>query len=262
MTRKLMAVMAALALVLAACGDDDVAVEVGDLELVTAGTLTVCTDVPYPPMEFEDPDAPGGYTGFDIELVRAMSNELDLELVVATPGWESIESGIAMATGICDLAAASITILPERAENIAFSDAYFSGDQSLLVKRDSGITSLDDLVGHGLAVQSATTGAHWAEENAPEGVEIVAFEDAAAPYLALEAGQVGGVLTDIVGNQGVADEDPTVVVAEVYPTDEEYGLGLPVEGAEALLDAINSLLAQFRADGTYDQIYEDWFPSA
>ena len=52
------------------CDDD------GDsaLGLVSSGTLTVCTDVPYPPMEFEDPDAEGGFTGFDIELMRAIAD--------------------------------------------------------------------------------------------------------------------------------------------------------------------------------------------
>ena len=63
-------------------GDDD-----GDsaLGLVSSGTLTVCTDVPYPPMEFEDPDAEGGFTGFDIELMRAIADDLGLGLAVATP---------------------------------------------------------------------------------------------------------------------------------------------------------------------------------
>ena len=120
-------------------GDDD-----GDsaLGLVSSGTLTVCTDVPYPPMEFEDPDAEGGFTGFDIELMRAIADDLGLGLAVATPGWDAITSGLANEAGDCDISAASITITAEREENIDFSEPYFEGKQSLLVSDDSSASTL------------------------------------------------------------------------------------------------------------------------
>ena len=110
-------------------------VSLGDATTIAEGSLTVCTDAPYPPMEFEDPDAEGGYSGFDIELVRAMAGVLDLGLVVVNPGFDPITSGAVFAAGDCDLAAASITITDEREENIDFTDPYFQADQSLLVKK-------------------------------------------------------------------------------------------------------------------------------
>lgn len=271
---RLVAMLAALALVLAACGDDTEAgdgsddtgdagttVAAEDLGLVAEGTLTVCTDVPYPPMEFEDPDAESGYNGFDIELIGAIAEDLGLGLAVATPGFDAITSGLAMESGDCDISAASITITEEREEGVDFSEPYFSADQSLLVKADSGITGLDGLSGLGLAVQSGTTGAVYAEEHAEEfGYEVISFEDAAGPYLALDSGDVAGVMTDIVGNQGVADEDDTVTVVETFTTDEQYGFAVKEEGSEALLEAVNASLAKLQDDGTYDQIHANWFP--
>ena len=102
---QLLALLLTLGLFAAACGDDDGAGS--DLDLVSAGTLTVCTDVPYPPMEFEDPDAEGGFTGFDIELMRAIAADLGLGLAVVTPGWDAITSGLATEAGDCDISAAS-----------------------------------------------------------------------------------------------------------------------------------------------------------
>lgn len=110
-------------------------VSLGDATTISAGTLTVCTDAPYPPMEFEDADAEGGFTGFDIELVRAMAGALDLELSVTNSGFDPITSGSAFAAGDCDLAAASITITEEREQSVDFTDPYFQADQSLLVKK-------------------------------------------------------------------------------------------------------------------------------
>ncbi len=233
-------------------------VDVAELGLVNDGTLTVCTDVPFPPMEFEDPDTETGYNGFDIELMGAIAADLGLGIEIATPGWDAITSGLAMEAGNCDISAASITITEEREENVDFSDSYFTAEQSLLVAADSGIDSIDGVTS--LAVQSGTTGAIWAEENAPESVSIVSFEDAGALYLALEAGEADGVVTDLVGNQGYVDDNPDVaVVVDTYETDEQYGLAVKEEGSEALLEAVNASLQTLRDGGDYDTIFGNWF---
>lgn len=261
--KKLMrsiAVLAVLALGLAACGDGDGEADTSDLELITPGTLTVCTDTPYAPMEFQDPDAPGGYTGFDIELMRAIATDLGLEMTVAEPGFDAITSGLAFEAGECDVAAASITITPERAEVIDFTDPYFVAEQSLLVREDSGITGLADAVGQEIAVQTGTTGHFYLRDEGPEGVILVEFPDADGPLLALEAGDVVGFMTDLVANQDYADNNPGFVVVETFPTEEEYGLA--TQNTPNLLAALNATLAKFRDDGTYEEIFADWFPGA
>ncbi len=256
----LVAVMAALALVVAAWGDDAGSgdgADTANLELVTAGTLTVCTDVPFPPMEFEDSNSDLGFGGFDIALMAAVAEDLGLEATVSTPGWDAITGGLAFENDDCDVAAASITITEEREENIDFSEPYFNSEQALLVKKDSGITGWADMQGKTVAAQSGTTGEFWAQDNG-DGVEIVSFEDAAAPYLALDSGDADAVIFDLVSQQAVADEDDTVQVVESFDTGEEYGLA--TKDSPNLLAAINSTLAKFRDDGTYDEIYGEYFP--
>ena len=255
-TTKMIVALVVAALAAVACGDDDA--DSSDFGLVSADTLTICTDVPYPPMEFEDSSTASGYSGFDIELMEAIAGNLGLTLAVSTPGWDAITSGLAMEAGDCDLSAASITITPEREENIDFSDSYFSGDQSLLVSAGSGIATASD-AGR-IAVQSGTTGEIYAQENLNN--ELLAFEDAGALYLALEAGEVDGVITDLVGNQGYVDDNPGVAeVVQTWQTDEFYGFAVKEEGSEALLEAVNTSLGRLRNDGTYDDIYDKWFSS-
>lgn len=257
---RLVAVLAAMALVLAACGDDGDAggdVDVESLELVAADTLTVCTDTPYPPMEFQDESAEGGYTGFDIELMRAIAGDLGLTMTVAEPGWDAITGGLAFESGECDVAAASITITDERAEVIDFTEPYFTAEQSLLVRTDSGISSLEEMVGKDLAVQTGTTGHFYVRDEGPEGIIIVEFPDADGPYLALESGDVEGFMTDLVATQDYVDNNEGWAVVETFATDEVYGLA--TKDAPNLLAAINATLAEFRSDGTYDQIFGEWF---
>lgn len=251
---RLVAISAALALVLAACGGDGGS---GEFDLITEDVLTVCTDSPYSPMEFEED---GEFTGFDIELMRAIADELGLSgIEVINSGFEPITSGVAMQTGQCDIAAASITITDEREENIDFTDGYFTADQSLLVADDAGVSSLADFSGMSLAVQTGTTGETYAEENAPDDTEIVSFENPGDVFTALEAGNVQGVLQDIVPNADYALNNEGFSLAETYQTDEEYGFAVEEEGADALVEAVNEALATLRDNGTYDDIYSDWF---
>ncbi len=251
----LIGLLVALALVGAACGDSD-SVDTDTFGLVSSGTLTVCTDSPYPPMEFEDAD--GNFTGFDIELMRAIADDLGLETRVINSGFDPITSGLAMESGECDIAAASITITDEREENIDFSDQYFSGDQSLLIKSDGGMDTLASFAGEKLGVQTGTTGEIYANENAPDA-DIISYEGPGDLIVALAAGEVDGVLQDIVVNGDAAFNDDGLTIAEIYPTNEFYGLAVQEDGKETLLTAVNASLAKLRDDGTYDDIFNDFF---
>ncbi|HEX6197549.1 MAG TPA: ABC transporter substrate-binding protein [Jiangellaceae bacterium] len=261
---------AGLAFALTACGDDNgdddsTGGENGDeasaedLNLISEGTLTVCSDLPYAVFEFEDPDAPSGYSGFDIDLMQEMADRLDLELEVIVTSFDAIESGTAMAADQCDLAASAMTITEERAENIAFSDPYFETGQSLLVPTDGEATSLEDFGGLSLGVQAATTGEDYAEENAPEDTEIVGMPDDPTLRQAIEAGSIQGILQDFDTNLTITDELEGYEIAEVYETGEEYGFGMKPEGKEALLEQVNTLLGEMREDGTYDEIHSEYF---
>ncbi|MFW2340182.1 MAG: transporter substrate-binding domain-containing protein [Acidimicrobiia bacterium] len=242
----------ALSLVVAACGGTDT----GEFDLVQEGKILVCSDIPYPPFEFEEGDS---YTGFDVELMDAIGDELGLDVEFIDSGFESITAGTAMVGGECDIAASAITIRADREENIDFSDPYFDADQSLMVKADSDITSLSDFAGKRLGVQSGTTGEGYAEENKPADAVLVGFAESGQLFLALEAGDIEGILQDLPVNAERLVTDDSLTIVETYPTDEKYGLAVKEEGKEALLEAVNEALATIRDNGTYDDIYDKWF---
>ena len=271
---RALALTAALALTLAACGGEEAvedttddtteaaADDAADLDLVAADTLTVCSEVPYEPFEFEDPDAPSGYSGFDIDLMQEIADRNDLELVVVNTGFEGLTSGAEMAAGTCDVAASAITITEERAANVDFTEPYYSAIQSLLVPVDADIASIDDLVeGVTVGVQSGTTGAAYAEENVP-GAEIRSYEGGGELFTALEAGQIEAILQDEPVNANRADQDDNVEVVETYDTGEDYGFALEQGRDDALLALINDTLAEMRADSSYDELFDRYFGEA
>lgn len=259
LSRPVAAVAIAVLPLLAACGSDsDPGTDAAGPDLVTSGTLTICTDAPYKPFEYPDPSAESGYTGFDMEIIDAIAANLDLGVEVKDLGFDGLQSGASLAAGQCDLVASAMTITEEREANLDFSEAYYDSKQSLLAPTSAGVTSLDDLVGQKLGVQQGTTGADYAKDNVPDGVELVAYPSDAELYAAVESGGVAAVLQDLPVNLAHTD-DGAFEIVEQYDTGEQYGFAVKEEGSEELLETINEQLADLRADGTYDEIYGRYF---
>lgn len=263
------AVAFAAALTLTACGGGGSAEESSseggepagggaELELVADGALTVCSDIPYPPFEFEDADSPSGYSGFDMDLMAAIAEGLELELAVQDVSFDALQSGTVLVAGQCDLGASAMTITPEREENLDFSEPYYDSLQSLLVPADSGITSLAEFTGT-LGVQQGTTGQRYAQENAPDGVTLLEFPSDGELWPALQGGTIGGILQDLPVNVEHAKADSTYVLVEEFDTDESYGFAFAKGEKPNLLAAVNEQLQSMRDDGSYDELYNTYF---
>ncbi|MCC9144789.1 MULTISPECIES: basic amino acid ABC transporter substrate-binding protein [unclassified Arthrobacter] len=244
------------ALSLTACGGDDAGASddsANGFDLVSEGTLTVCSDIPFVPFEYEEN---GEYTGFDMDLVKEIATGLDLELAVQDVGFEGIASGTVLAAGQCDLEASAITITPEREEAMGFADPYYDSLQSLLVPADSDIKTIADLSGKKLGVQQGTTGEAYARENAPDA-EIVSFPSDGELFPAIQSGNVDAVLQDLPVNIGHT-EDGDFTIAEEYETDESYGFAMDKDNTE-LISAVNEQLTEMRDNGKYQEIYDKYF---
>ena len=230
-----------------------------DFGLITAGTLTICSDVPYPPFEIEDPSTDLGYSGFDIDLLSAIAEQLDLKLSVQDVGFDALQSGTTLVAGTCDLGASAMTITEERQANIDFSDPYYDSLQSLLVRADSGITAIGDLAGKTVGVQQGTTGENYTTENSPEGTEIVSYPSDGELWPAIQAGQIDAILQDQPVNVEHERADSTYVIVEEYDTDEQYGFAFAKGEKTELREAINAALQELRDNGTYQEIYDSYF---
>lgn len=272
---RLLAVVLPVALLAAACGDDDATVGSGStttggaatsttlalpagVELVAGGKLTVCSDAPYPPFEFQE-EGTKEWTGFDMDLLRAIAANYGLDLDVVVSPFDGI--WLRPKAGDCDLVGSAMSIKPERTKNAIFTDPYFDADQSLLVRAADAETlaSLDDLAGKKIGVQSGTTGKDYAEAHKPAGAEIKSFDKALALFLALESGDIDAILQDFPVNLDRAGKDDKFAVSAEFPTGEQYGFAVR---NEALRDAVNSQLAAVRANGTYEEIFQKYFPGA
>ncbi|HEX2096778.1 MAG TPA: basic amino acid ABC transporter substrate-binding protein [Solirubrobacterales bacterium] len=251
----LLALAAAIVLAFAAasCGDDND--DGGGTGGGGGGTLSVGSDIPYPP--FEQGKAPN-YTGFDIELVEAIGERIDRTPQFQDTSFDTIFRDLAQ--GKFELVASATTITPEREENVDFTDPYYLSEQALLVKEGSNLKSVEELEGATVGVQQGTTGQEFSEEETG-AAEVRPFPEGPDAVNALNAGTVDAVVIDLPVAEDAVSKQGGVEIATSIPTDEQYGF-VVAEGEEALLSELNEALAEIKDDGTYAEIYEKWFKRA
>ncbi|GAA2020617.1 MULTISPECIES: transporter substrate-binding domain-containing protein [Nocardioides] len=252
-----LALAGALGLTATACATETTTTESG-VQVVSEGELTVCTSLPYKPFEYRQGDE---VVGFDMDLMQRVAEANDLDLSVEVTGFEGIQSGQALNSGTCDVAAAGMTITPEREEAVDFSEPYFDATQALLTT-DESIDSLEALDGMTLGVMSGTTGELYAEDNAPEGVEIKSFEDLGLQTRAVQGGQVDAIIQDNGPLLDLAKENDDLFVTAEFDTGESYGFAVRKDQNDPLLESIDTVVSDARDDGSYDEIYEKWFGQA
>jgi ABC-type amino acid transport substrate-binding protein len=246
------AVLLATAVLAVGCGgDDDEEPTGGALQTISEGKLTVGSDIPYAPFEFgRAPD----YKGFDVELVREIGTRLGLDVEFVKTPFDTIFRNLAQ--GKFDLVASSTTITEERKRTVDFSDPYFAADQSLMVKKGSGIATVEDLKGEVIGAQLGTTGADYAKEKVDaESVRTYDLIDDA--FKALQTGQIAGVINDCPISKYAERSKPDLEVVQAIATGENYGLAFAKDSDE-LREAVNRRIAEIKRDGTYDRIFRKW----
>ncbi|MCL1840294.1 MAG: ABC transporter substrate-binding protein [Propionibacteriaceae bacterium] len=232
-----------------------------NVQLVKPGTLTVCTNPPFKPMEYDD--STGQTVGFDIDLMQLVADKLGAQMSVLETDFSQITSGAVFAARQCDIGASAITITDARKKAVLFSTPYFAATQALVVKTDSGINDLSGMKGKTVAVQTDTTGNDYANSHAStDGYQVKVFDDAGTALNSILAGSADGCLIDrAIAYSFVADNPTTKVVTE-FQTGEQYGFDVSLDNT-ALINVVNQVLTTANTDGTYLSLYKKWIdPSA
>ena len=249
-----LATLLSTALVAAGCGgggEKKTTTPAGTFKTKTSGTLTVGSDIPYPPFEFGR--APN-YKGLDVDVVGDIARQLGLKAKFVKTPFSTIFRDLAQ--GKFDMVASATTITAERKKEVDFSDPYFPADQSMMVKKGSPLKTVADLKGKVLGAQLGTTGADYARKNL--GAKTVRTYDLVDDaFNALEAGQVEAVINDCPVSKYAERAHKDLAVGRAIPTHELYGFVFP-KSSDSLRAAINKGLAEIKKNGTLSATTRKW----
>ena len=212
----------------------------------SSGKIIMATNAAFPPYEYVEGEK---IIGIDPEIAELIAADLGKELVIEDMAFDSIIA--AVQSGKADIAMAGLTITEDRKQNINFSDPYTEAAQVIVVKRDSSVSSPDDLEGKNIGVQIGTTGDIYAEDI--EGANIERYSKYFEAINALLQDKIDAVIVDREPGKVFVNENPDLIMIDKEFTLEEYAIGVGKEN-EKLLEDINASLKKLQESGKIDEI--------
>ena len=221
--------------------------------------LRVGTEPTFAPFEFLDTKTKD-YTGFDMDLVRAVGQKAGYDVEILNMGFDALIP--ALMTGTVDVVAAGVSITPDRLKRVDFTTPYYTSGVSMLIQKSDAekYKTLDDLKGQRIAVQIGTTGADKAKDI--EGAKVSSFNTTSEAFMDLLSHNSAAVVLDrpVLGyylkNQPKAAK--VLTIPPFIADAEEFGFCVK-KGNTVLLEKLNKAYAELKAEGELDKIYKKWF---
>ncbi|QWF22044.1 ABC transporter substrate-binding protein [Nocardioides sp. LMS-CY] len=236
---------------------------IDSLPLKTAGQLTIGTDSPAYDPWFANNDPSNG-EGFESAVAYAVAEQLGFSEDQVT--WVKVPFNTSYAPGAkkFDFDINQVSITPERAQVVDFSDGYYQAAQAVIALKGTAgaeAASLDDLEDLRLGAQTGTTSLTAIRDIIEPEADPLVFEDTNAAKQALQNDQVDAILADLPTAFYIsAVEIPkSVIVGQFQPeTGEQEEFGMLFEKGSELVPCVNEALSALREDGTLDQIEQQW----
>jgi polar amino acid transport system substrate-binding protein len=207
-------------------------------------------------------DASGNETGFDVEIAKQVEQAIFGTQDAAHIQFRAVTNAeriTALQTSdpsrAVDMVVDTFTITCDRAKQVRFSSVYYNAYQRLLVLKNSGYKSLDDLGGRKVCAQNGSTSLEklTTYKSHPIAYGVTNLTDC---LVALQQGQVDAVSTDDTILAGLAQQDPNTAVVGPQLEPEPYGIAVSLANND-LIRYINGVLETIRGNGQWQRIYHD-----
>ena len=213
--------------------------------------VTVGMALNYPPFETVGPD--GDPMGISVEMAKALAASMGKKLKIENIPFVGLIP--ALNAGKIDLILSSMTATDERRQSVDFSDPYLTTGLSLLVKKESPITSITDAdqSGKTLAVCSGTTGEAYAREHV-KNANVIILEKENLAVMEVIQGKADAFLYDQMSTWQNAQSHPDTTKALLKPFQTESWAIAVKKGNAPLLQSINGFLKEYRGSGGFEKL--------
>ena len=217
------------------------------------GEIAIGVKYDVPPFGFKNPNS-GEVEGFDVDFGKAVADKLGVEPKLV----EAISDNRIpfIQDGTVDLVLSTMTINAERAAEIGFTNPYFIAKGRILVPGDSDIAGIDDLAGRKVCTALGSTYEETLKAEAPEA--DLRLVDAYSECLELlQNGAVDAISTDDVILTGMIIQDDTLKLVGEELTTEPYGGGFKKDDTQ-FRDFLNGVLEEYKSGGAWQKSYDKW----
>lgn len=219
--------------------------------------LRIGTEGAYAPFNYTNAD--GTLGGFDVDMANAICDDMQVTCEIVAQDWDGIIPGLK--AGKYDAIVAAMSITPERAQQVAFTEPYFSNSLVFLAKKDSSFdpSKSSDINAHSIAAQRSTLSSQWLESEYPE-VNMKLYDTLSNAFLDLESGRVDAMISDkLPAIEWLSSESGGDYAVKGDEIDIDDHFAIAVRPGDELQAKINQSLANLKANGTYDKINQKYF---
>ncbi|WP_374286488.1 amino acid ABC transporter substrate-binding protein [Lactococcus sp.] len=263
-TKLFLALIAGLFLVtLTACGSSSTKTDDTWKQVEKSKTITIGFDNTFVPMGFKDKD--GTNKGFDIDLADAVFKSYGIKVKWQPITWSLKEQELK--NGNIDLIWNGYSKTPEREKLVTFSDTYMDGGTILLTKKSSNITTVEDMKGKTVGVQSGSS-QYQSFNDQPEILKNMVSGNSISQYSTFEQGlldvkngRIDGLLVDSVyANYYLkqANETNDFNNFKINYEDSPMAVGAR-KGDTELIDKVNAGIKKLVDNGEFAKISDKWF---
>jgi len=220
-------------------------------------TYKVGTEASFPPFEYVEN---GQFVGFDIDLIREIGKLKGFNVEVIDISFDSLIPSLT--TGNIDIIAAGMTITEERQKVVDFTIPYYSGDQSILVRKDSEFDITVLFGNHKIGVQTGTTGDLWVTEHLSDKnilpkKNIIRYDTFNFAVRDLVNKNIDAIVLDNPVAERFTKTDPVKIIG-IIKTEESYGMAVK-KGNKELLNLLNSGIQELQKSGKLDELIDKYF---
>ena len=217
---------------------------------------------PYPP--FSVPDASGNYSGWEIDIAKAICAQAKLDCEIVATAWDGIIP--ALLSNKIDVVAASLSITSDRKRVIDFSDKYYQSGASVIGSKKANFSStpgeLDNKI---IGLQAASIHVKFAKKYYPNAT-IKEYQSQDEANQDLYSGRIDATQADALTLESFLNSEQGknccnlkgMAVNDEALLGEGIGFGLR-KGNPKLKEQLNNAISAIRKNGTYDQISQSYF---
>ena len=224
---------------------------------VAGKTIHIATEGTYKP--FSTTKADGSLSGFDVELMRALCDEMKAKCEIKPQDWDGLLPGLIAKK--YDAVIDAISITKERQAQVDFTDPYFTNTLVFVTKKGSTINPDDpaQIESNKVAAQRSTLSTQWMESTHPKA-KLNLYENLDQAFMDLAAGRSTMMISDkapayywLTTPEGQGFE----VKGKEIDVDDKMAIAL--QKNSPLREDFNKAIAAVKENGTYDKIYQSYF---
>ncbi len=209
-------------------------------------TLIMATEAGFAPFEYYEN---GDIVGVDVEIAKAIADELNLELVIKDIAFDNLINELN--SGRSDFVAAGLSITPERAEEVDFTIEYITSNQVVVVNQNSNISSIEDIGDLRIGTQLGSTADFYVSDNYKNSNHTT-YKKYLSAVEELLNNKIDLLIMDSLPAELLIQENDNLKILDGILFQDKYGMAVK-KGNLELLDSINIVLEKLINEGKINE---------